>query len=267
MNDFKVSIMQPVVISGNFKEMRQELSTMMTAYADLEVTEENITERKKDIATLRKIKTAIEDKRKETKRDYEKPFKSFEAECKSLTCIIDEQIDRINADLNLFEQRRIAAKREKTKSIYDANIGEFSEYLSLETIYRPQWDNKSYTEKDIAGDIQTMVINIRQDLNTIEAMCSPWCDECKIVYKANGNSLMSALNRFKDLQSAKEAAERAVKTAEQKTPTILQEEPAKPTEKPTGRSEWTFTVTVNTEEDARFVRETFEMLGYQYKEE
>ena len=100
MNEFKVSIMQPVVISGNFQEMRQELATMMSAYADLEVTEENIPERKKDIATLRKIRTAIEDKRKETKRDYEKPFKSFEAECKSLTGIIDEQISRINADLN-----------------------------------------------------------------------------------------------------------------------------------------------------------------------
>ena len=41
MNEFRVSIMQPVVISGNFQEMRQELATMMTAYADLEVTEDN----------------------------------------------------------------------------------------------------------------------------------------------------------------------------------------------------------------------------------
>lgn len=264
MNEFKVSIMQPVVISGNFQEMRQELATMMTAYADLEVTEDNIPERKKDIATLRKIRTAIEDKRKETKRDYEKPFKSFEAECKSLTGIIDEQISRINADLNQFEQKRIAVKRETVRNIYNANIGDFSEYLPLETIYRQQWDNKSYSEKDIAGDIQTMVINVRQNLNTVEAMCAPWVDECKIVYMANGNSLMSALNRFKDLLSAKEAAERAVKAAEQETHTILQEEPAKPTEKPTGRSEWTFTV--YTEEDAQFIRDTCDVSGVEYKE-
>lgn len=264
MNEFKVSIMQPVVLSGNFQEMRQELATMMTAYADLEVTEENIPERKKDIATLRKIRTAIEDKRKETKRDYEKPFKSFEAECKSLTGIIDEQISRINADLNQFEQKRIAVKREAVRNIYNANIGDFSEYLPLETIYRQQWDNKSYSEKDIAGDIQTMVINVRQDLNTVEAMCAPWVDECKIVYMANGNSLMSALNRFKDLLSAKEAAERTVKAAEQETPTNLPEEPEKPVEKPTGRSEWTFTV--YTEEDAQFIRDTCEISGVRFKE-
>ena len=264
MNEFKVSIMQPVVISGNFQEMRQELATMMTAYADLEVTEDNIPERKKDIATLRKIKTAIEDKRKETKRDYEKPFKSFEAECKSLTGIIDEQISRINADLNQFEQKRVKAEREAVRNIYNDTVGDFSEYLPIENIYRPQWDNKSYSEKDIAADIQTMVINVRQDLNTIDSMCAPWADECKLVYMANGNSITSAIQRYKDLQSAKEAAERAVKAAEQETHAIVPEEPAKPTEKPTGRSEWTFTV--YTEEDAQFIRDTCDVSGVEYKE-
>ena len=62
MSEFSVQIKQPVIISGNFEEMQQELSNMMQAYAGLEVTEANLPERKKDIATLRKIKTAIEDK-------------------------------------------------------------------------------------------------------------------------------------------------------------------------------------------------------------
>lgn len=264
MNEFQVSIKQPVIISGNFEEMQQELSNMMQAYAGLEVTEENLPERKKDIATLRKIKTAIEDKRKAAKKDYEKPFKAFEAECKKLTGIIDEQISRINADLNQFEQKRVKAKREAVMNIYNDTVGDFSEYLPIENIYRPQWDNKSYSEKDIAADIQTMVINVRQDLNTIDSMCDPWADECKLVYMANGNSITSAIQRYKDLQSAKEAAERAVKAAEQETPTILQEEPAKPTEKPTGRSEWTFTVF--TAEDAQFIRDTCDVSGVEYKE-
>ena len=42
-------------------------------------------------------------------------------------------------------------------------------------------------------------------------MCDPWADECKLAYMANGNSITSAIQRYKDLQSAKEAAERAVK--------------------------------------------------------
>ena len=53
MNDFQVSIKQPVIITGNFEEMRAELQNMMQAYAGLEVTEDNLPERKKDVATLR----------------------------------------------------------------------------------------------------------------------------------------------------------------------------------------------------------------------
>lgn len=101
MNEFSVQIKQPVIITGNFEEMQAELSNMMQAYAGLEVTEANLNERKKDVATLRKIKAAIEDKRKETKREYSKPIKEFEEKCKLLTATIDRQIDRINADMDV----------------------------------------------------------------------------------------------------------------------------------------------------------------------
>ena len=264
MNDFQVQIKQPVIISGNFEEMQQELSNMMQAYAGLEVTEANLPERKKDIATLRKIKTAIEDKRKAAKKDYEKPFKAFESECKKLTGIIDKEIDRINADMDVYEKKRIADKKLTIAHLYAKTVGDFAEYIPLESIYRQQWDNKSYSEKDIAADIQTMVINVRQELNTIDSMCAPWADECKLVYMANGNSITSAIQRYKDLQSAKEAAERAVKAAEQETHAIIPEEPEKPVEKPTDRSEWTFTVF--TEEDAKFIRETCEFTDIRYEE-
>jgi len=266
MSEFSVQIKQPVIISGNFEEMQQELSNMMQAYAGLEVTEENLPERKKDIATLRKIKTAIEDKRKAAKKDYEKPFKAFEAECKKLTGIIDKEIDRINADLNTYEQKRIAEKRETIRRLYAENIGDYGDYLPLEALRRKSWDNKTCSETEIISDIQTAVIAVKNDLQTIDSMCDPWSEECKAVYIKTGNSLMSALNRYKDLESAKKAAEAAVKASEQQTPTPEPMEQEKPVVGLAGRSEWTFTVTVHTEEDAKNLIETFNIFGYEYKE-
>ena len=160
MNDFQVSIKQPVIITGNFEEMRAELQNMMQAYAGLEVTEDNLPERKKDVATLRKIKTAIEDKRKAAKKDYEKPFKAFESECKKLTGIIDKEIDRINADMDVYEKKRIAEKRKVIDRLYSENIGDYADYLPLESLRRPQWDNKTYTESAIITDIQEAVLTV-----------------------------------------------------------------------------------------------------------
>ena len=167
MNDFQVQIKQPVIISGNFEEMQQELSNMMQAYAGLEVTEANLPERKKDIATLRKIKTAIEDKRKAAKKDYEKPFKAFESECKKLTGIIDKEIDRINADMDVYEKKRIADKKLTIAHLYAKTVGDFAEYIPLESIYRQQWDNKTYSENAIICDIQEACLSVRDDLKTI----------------------------------------------------------------------------------------------------
>lgn len=265
-NDFQVSIKQPVIITGNFEEMRAELQNMMQAYAGLEVTEDNLPERKKDVATLRKIKTAIEDKRKAVKKDYEKPLKAFEEECKQLTGIIDKQVDRINADLNTYEHKRIAEKRETIRRLYDENIGEYSQYLPLEALRRKSWDNKTCSETEIISDIQTAVIAVKNDLQTIDSMCDPWSEECKAVYIKTGNSLTAALNRYKDLESAKKAAEAAVKASEQQTTTDMQETPDKPVQRPSAPSEWTFAITVRNEEDATFIRDTCEQFGYEYKE-
>ena len=55
MEELKIVVNQELgVISTNFEEIKKSLSTRMEVYKSLEVTEENKTERKKDIATLRR---------------------------------------------------------------------------------------------------------------------------------------------------------------------------------------------------------------------
>ena len=264
MSEFSVQIKQPVIISGNFEEMQLELQNMMQAYAGLEVTEANLPERKKDIATLRKIKTAIEDKRKAAKKDYEAPFKAFEAECKKLTGIIDKEIDRINADMDVYEKKRIAEKRKVIDRLYAENIGDYADYLPLAIIFRPQWDNKTYSENNIICDIQEAVLTVKTDMQTINSMCEPWQEECKAVYKVSG--LTGALQRYKDLENARKTAEASVKASEQQTPTPEPMEQEKPTESRVDSDRWVFTITVNNETDAKFIRDTCEMCGYEYKE-
>jgi len=264
MSEFSVQIKQPVIISGNFEEMQQELSNMMQAYAGLEVTEANLPERKKDIATLRKIKTAIEDKRKAAKKDYEKPFKAFEAECKKLTGIIDKEIDRINADMDVYEQKRKADKKILISQLYAQNIGEYADYIPLESVYRPQWENKTYTETAILNDIQEAVIGVKSDLQTLKTICGPWLEECEAVYLVSG--LNGALQRYKDLESARKTAEASVKASEQQTPTPEPMEQEKPVESLVNGDRWVFTITVTNENDAKFIRDTCELFGYEYKE-
>ena len=58
----------PQAIDFNFEEMKAELTEKLTAYNALVVTEDSIRDAKADKAKLNKLRTAVEDKRKEVKK-------------------------------------------------------------------------------------------------------------------------------------------------------------------------------------------------------
>lgn len=265
MTEFKVEeLHKPILIRGNWDEMQEALSNMMQAYAGLEVTEENIPERKKDVATLRKMKKAIDDKRKEVKKDYETPLKRFEERCKELTGIIDTEIERINHDLSAYEMKRRTEKQAVIRKLYDENIEGFAEFLPLDLIYDEKWENKTCSEKEIISDIQQEKIRVKTDLQTIQIAAGEFADDCLEWYKKCGCDLPAAMRRLEDLKSAKERA-KAVLKAEKNFAEEVREECTKTAESTENeRQMWTFNVF--SVEDANSVRAYLEMFEIKYIE-
>ena len=218
MNDIQVQVNQtPGKIECNFDEIEDALRVQMQAYESLEITEDVIPERKADVATLRKIRTAIDDKRKEIKREWNSPYNEFEAKVKGIEEIIDTQINRINAGLNEFEQKRIAEKRKEIEEIYTAEIGDLAEFLPLNIIRSSKWENKKFEKKEIVSEIQDMRLRVERDLEAIKALGSDIEDKLIQAYKASGNSLTTALQKHTDYMKAKrDAEERVRKEAEEK---------------------------------------------------
>lgn len=255
----------PATISANFEDVKAGLENMMQAY-NVEVTEDNIPERKKDVATLRKMKAAIEDKRKAVKKDYEKPLKEFEDKVKDLTKIIDGGIKHINDQLDTYEVKRIATKQEVINRVYAENIGGFEEYLPLNKVMDPRWSNKTCSEKEIAADIQQMRLKVSQDLTVLQSSCGDYYDECLATYKRCGNNIATAMTRLNDLRTAAERAkeqlqEKRVEVEVEKA--LLQRE--EPAQKPK-EVEKTWTFRVHRKEDADSVRAYLEMFGMRYEE-
>lgn len=260
--NFEVEKLEPALIRGNFDEMQTALSNMMTAYAELEVTEENIPERKKDVATLRKMKAAIDEKRKEVKREYEKPLKSFETKCRELTGIIDTEISRINAGLSEYEAKRVDEKRDLIRRLYIENIEGYSEYLPLDSIYDDKWLNKTCTEKIIVSDIQSEKLRVKNELEMIRTASGEYAEECIEWYKKCGCDLRSALERLEDLKTAK----MAVLKADNSLAEEVLKKSTKTDERPqNGRQTWTFSV--YNIQDSNSVRAYLEMFEIEYKEE
>ena len=215
MNELRVEVRQtPGEIACNFAELEDALKTQMQAYAGLEVTEDNIPERKKDIATLRKIKGAVDDERKKVEKEFSKPLNEFKDRVKNLTGILDKEIVRIDGEIKEFDRRRIEEKQKHIRELYTSAVGDYAEFLPLSVIKSSKWDNKTCSDTEITGAIQEMVLKVRSDLSAIKALASPFEEKLIAAYKASGNQLAVAIQKNTDfIEGAKEAERRAAEEA------------------------------------------------------
>ena len=226
MDELQVSVIQtPGEIKCNFDELKENLALQMTAYKDLEITEDNIPESKKDLATLRKIKKAVDDERKKVKAEFNKPYAEFEGKVKELLAIIDEPISMIDGKIKEFDEKAKEEKRAHIEELYKEHIREFEDFLSLDDIKKPEWENKTYSDKDIIYDISEAVTKVRSELDAIKALNSEIEEECIKAYKKSGRSLAAAITKNSDYMAAKQMAQ--AKLAEEK----IQEEATKAAQK------------------------------------
>ena len=108
MEEIRVNVEQKNgVIGFNFEEIKEKLNSELEIYKNMIFTEDSKTEAKKTIASLRKLKKSVNDKKLEVKKSFMIPYTNFEAQVKELDNLIDEPINFINNQVEEFERKRV----------------------------------------------------------------------------------------------------------------------------------------------------------------
>ena len=197
--------------------MKNELSEIAKNYEGIVVGEDDVSLAKQDLARLRKLRTEIEDKRKQIKKEWNTPYLDFENKVKEALTIIDTPISEIDRQVKCFEQKEKEKKLDKIKAIYDENVpDEIKPYLSFEATFNERWLNKSVKKEEIISDLNATATQKKIDISAIQALNSEIEDECLKIYKITG-SMAAAIQRNTDYLNAKTAAEaKAREEAERK---------------------------------------------------
>lgn len=232
-------------IETNSEEIKAALAAKMEEYKGMVFTAESQPEAKRTVASLRKLKKAMSDRRIEIKKKFMEPYTNFEAQVKELDKLIDEPIDFISGQIEEFERRRVEAKKAMICEIYTgimAEHGTVMEYLPLDRIYDSRWENSTTTQKAITEAITAHVEHVEKDLDTIRAMESEFEDKGLAKYKATLelSDAITAMNQYQkqkeeilrrqaeeEQRKAEEEARRAAEE-EQRKATLVHEEPAAP---------------------------------------
>lgn len=230
-------------IETNSEEIKAALAAKMEEYKGMVFTAESQPEAKRTVASLRKLKKAMSDRRIEIKKKFMEPYTNFEAQVKELDKLIDEPIDFISGQIEEFERRRVEAKKAMICEIYTgimAEHGTVMEYLPLDRIYDSRWENSTTTQKAITEAITAHVEHVEKDLDTIRAMESEFEDKGLAKYKATLelSDAIATMNQYQkqkeeilrrqaeeEQRKAEEEARRAAEE-EQRKATLVHEEPA-----------------------------------------
>ena len=197
-------------IEENFEEAKAYLAEQLNAYKGVVFTEDTKKDAKDTIAQLRKDKKALQDRIKDVKKEYMRPFDEFVAKANELAIMYDEPINYINEQVNAFEEKRKAEKMEAIKGIYAEIIpeAEWQEVLPFNKIFNPKWENTTTTAKAIKTEIMQFKENAKTAYTAIKAMASDKEAEALEMYNRtlNLNECMDYLNRYE--QQKREVLER-----------------------------------------------------------
>lgn len=199
-------------IKWNNEEIKKEVAQKLEYYKNVVYDETEIKEAKKDRASLKKFVEALENKRKEIKKQCLAPYEEFEKEEKEIIAMFSEATLSIDSQIKNFEQAKKDKKLDEIKGLFVS--AEFPEWVSFEQIFDERWLNFSVSLKNIETQIKNAREQIDKDLEMLRAL-PDFAFEAEQIYKRTFN-VQKAITEAKtayELQKAKEKYEAEQKQA------------------------------------------------------
>lgn len=208
MNELQVIVQQePGKIAWNFEDLKAALTAQLEVYKGMVYDDDSIADAKADVASLRKLKKAVEDKRKEIKTRCLEPYTVLEAQAKELTGIIDEPIAYISGRVTQYEEEQRAKRRAAIVKYMESALSGIDPVVAsaVKTLrYDTRWENKTTPVKDWKADIDRIADETRTDISVILAMDEEFQKPCMDIY-VKTLALGKAVEKQNELRQQKEA--------------------------------------------------------------
>lgn len=213
----------PRELSFNFEELKAALAEKLERYNGLVITEEAIRDGKEERARLNKLKTAIETRRKEIKKQWNEPYNAFEAKIKEIVAMIDRPISAIDSQLTAYEDQRRAEKEAQIYDIYHETVqGEVKGLLLFDRVFDPKWLNKGVSLDEIRDTISITANRVQSDMEALKVVDPEHAAAVRREYYRTLD-LGAAMRCLTELRAAAEAMKQAA-------PIENKPEPVKPVE-------------------------------------
>ena len=200
-------------IKWNNEELKAEIAEKVKDYKNLVYTDNQIKDAKADRAKLNKLVKALEDKRKEVKKECLLPYEKFEKQIKEVVEIINEPIALIDGQVKEYEEQKKKEKQEQIEKMFEEK--NIFDWLKFEKIFDTKWLNATTSIQKIESEIDEKVAKIDVEIATLQSL-KEFAFEAIETYKncldlsraiAEGQRLAEIQRRKEEEQAKQEQAE------------------------------------------------------------
>lgn len=217
-------------IDTNFAAIKAGLEEQLAPYASMIVSPDAIADAKKTRADIRKVGDSIDSLRKAVKKQWLRPYEEFEAQCKELTGIVGSAVSNIDGQIKAMEQEIKDAKKHSLEEFFAVNAQDVSDYISFDDVFDLRMLNSTYAQKDAEENILWQLGQVRNDIDAIRGLESPY-EASMLSEYGKSHNLGKALAEGKRLEAIQKAEEE--RKAKELAETFSEEEtPAEETTAP-----------------------------------
>ena len=156
-------------VEFNYDELKQGLQENLEKYQNLVFTEETMKEGKDTRAKLNKLKKALDDKRKDIKKQCLEPYNAFETKINELISLVDKPALAIDNQIKAYEEALKEAKKQEIINYFNSK-SMFGDLIKIDhpCFWDEKWLNATKKIKDVEFEIDNKITTIKEGLETID---------------------------------------------------------------------------------------------------
>jgi len=200
-------------IEFNYDDLKSGIAEAVKKYENLVITEDAIKDAKTDRANLNKFIAAMDDKRKQIKKQCLKAYEPFEEKIKELCSMVEAPCKAIDTQIKAFEDKEKSEKKKLLKEYFvnapkdpevDALVN-FDNFMNK----REQMLNKSYNLNNAYAEIEAWLTKINEHLCILRDFANknnmPF-EVLELFYKENDFDFAKTIEYHKKLSDEREKA-------------------------------------------------------------
>ena len=168
----QIEAREGVINFSGYEELKEQALQVAEHINTMEVTEENVKETKKILATVNKAIKNLNDERIAIKKKMLEPYNIFESQIKEIESIVKTADERVRAGVRELEEKERSLKKDEIYSIWMLRVDqyEFAKLMTFGDFLNPQHLNKSTTMKKVEEDMVNFLESAERDIKLLSGM-------------------------------------------------------------------------------------------------